>query len=176
MARNTIGHWLQECPRCGYVATSLDEVTENASKAMDGDEWRKLASKEQTLSTRFLKRALIEEHEGNLRSAGEEALHAAWAADDSNDPATARFCRTTAASLLSEALDDDGMSDDNRLTLRVRLVDILRRADEWDEANQICSAFGRLDNATMQAVVAFERRLIAPRDAACYTVANAVER
>jgi hypothetical protein len=57
-----------------------------------------------------------------------------------------------------------------------RLTDALRRAKHWDEAVALSDQLlgGELDE-TIRAVLAFQREASLKQDAACYTVADAIE-
>jgi hypothetical protein len=106
MKRSTMTYWLQECPSCGYSASSIDEAHRDARTGMESAAFQALQSGplNQTLTGRLLKASLLSEKCGDTQSAADFALWAAWAADDANDDNGARNYRGKAADLFIEAL------------------------------------------------------------------------
>jgi len=170
MARSTMTHWLQQCPGCGYVAPRIDQASEGAAAIVSGGHYRALLNEASypPLARRFLCRAMLLEETGDLHAAAEATLHAAWVADDSRKADLARAWRLDAVALFRQGPRPD-------LEQRIRIIDILRRAGEFDgaaaEAGELASA-GLPD--PVDRVVAFERRLIAAGDVRAYTVASAL--
>ena len=57
-----------------------------------------------------------------------------------------------------------------------RLTDVLRRAKHWDEAIALSDQLlGDELDETIRAVLTFEREASLKKDAACYTIADAIE-
>lgn len=178
MQRSTMRHWVQECPSCGYVAGDLSQAPAGASAVVASDAY---AQRAQTalggdLARRFACSAFILTELGARRASGESSLCAAWAADDAGAEGPARSYRAEAAAALRAALADpaSGLNESDRLTLRVRLIDILRRARLWDAAKAAAvEALASAEDQTIRSVAAFGHELAEQEDDRCVTVAEA---
>lgn len=168
--RATMGRWLQQCPHCGYAAPDITQAHPAAAQAVGGANFRALLNdaSHPPLARRFLAWALVLEETGALHAAAEATLQAAWTADDLGRPELARAWRMEAV-----ALWRSGPPLDAEQTVRV--VDALRRAEEWEDAAQTARAL--LAEAPPEAVaqvLALELRLIEAGDAARHSVASAL--
>jgi hypothetical protein len=110
----------------------------------------------------------VREETGALHAAAEASLQAAWVADDLSRPDLARTWRLEAV-----ALWRSGPPLDAEQTVRV--VDALRRAEAWDDAEATAAALAKSNppDAVAQ-VLALERRLIGAGDSGRHTVASAL--
>jgi hypothetical protein len=176
MQRDTIHVWIQECPKCGYVAADISESGPAVSAFLAGNEWRRLraAAGRSGLVDRFERRAAIERALGNLAKASQEALHGAWAADDADDDPEARRMRVWAAELMAQALAK-GLPQERAGDMRVQLVDVLRRVGDWSGAEAALAA-AKPSNPTLAAILALQRRLVEGRDDGCYTIGDAMKK
>jgi len=169
-ARSSMPYWVQQCPGCGYVAPRIDRADATAAAIVSGGHYRALRAEAgyPPLARRFLCRAMLLEETGDLHGAEEATLQAAWVADDARRPDLARAWRLDAVALFRQGPKPD-------LEQRVRIVDILRRAGDFDGA---AAQAGELEGSGLpdpvDRVVAFERRLIAAGDIRSYTVASAL--
>jgi hypothetical protein len=168
--RGTMGRWLQQCPHCGYSAPDITQAHPAAAQAVGGANFRALLNdaSHPPLARRFLAWALVLEETGALHAAAEATLQAAWTADDLGRPELARAWRMEAV-----ALWRSGPPLDAEQTVRV--VDALRRAEEWEDAAQAARAL--LAEAPPEAVaqvLALELRLIEAGDAGRHSVASAL--
>lgn len=168
--RGTMGRWLQQCPSCGYSAPDITQAHPAAAQAVGGANYRALLNdaSHPPLARRFLAWALVLEETGALHAAAEATLQAAWTADDLARPELARAWRLEAV-----ALWRSGPPLDSEQTVRV--VDALRRAEEWDDAAH--TARQLLDDGPPEAVaqvLALELRLIEAEDSARHSVASAL--
>ena len=87
------------------------------------------------------------------------------AADDVRDPASDSY-RSRAADLFEKALKASPAGTENEITLRIRQVDVLRRAGRFDEAVGVANE--PLDerdlDATIRAIVSFGLKLAQSQD------------
>jgi len=172
--RETIAHWVQECPHCGYCGVTLEEPTAGAAEVMASEEYQRIrggASPE--LVVRLLCASTLLEHAERWVEAAETALWAAWAADDAGDTEAARQARHRALDLLAEVRlrNLHYIEDPNAETLV--MADIARRAGEFDRASDLIDGLEKVDDPRFAAVVGFQRERVAARDTGRYTVAEA---
>ena len=168
--RSTMARWLQQCPHCGYAAPSIAKAHPAAAAAVAAAPFRALLqdASHPPLSRRFLAWAHVLEETGALHAAAEATLQAAWVADDTKHPDLAAAWRQEAV-----ALWRSGPPLDAEQTVRV--VDALRRAEAWEDAEVTAAELARLAPAeAVGQVIALERRLVAARDAGRHTMASAL--
>ena len=168
--------WVQTCPDCGYVAQVIEEQPANPDAvraAMAGDRWRELTAGDAMprLAALFLWHALLERAQGRPLEAGEATIRAAWAADDAMDGLLAETCRRAASDILLPLLESPDLEPDRRETLAVRLVDVLRRAREWERATQLCTdLLARTPEGVIGEVLRLQATLLERRDASCQRI------
>ena len=168
--RSTMARWLQQCPHCGYAAPSIARAHPAAAAAVTAAPFRALIqdASHPPLARRFLAWGHVLEETGALHAAAEATLQAAWVADDAGKPDLARAWRQEAV-----ALWRSGPPLDPEQTVRV--VDALRRAEAWEDAEATAGELASLSPPEAVAqVIALERRLVAARDSGRHTVASAL--
>jgi hypothetical protein len=168
--RSTMARWLQQCPNCGYAAPNIGRAHPAAAQAVLAAPFRALMADASypPLARRFLAWSHVLEETGALHAAAEACLQAAWVADDLNRPDLARAWRLEAV-----ALWRSGPPLDSEQTVRV--VDALRRAEAWEDADATAAALAKAGPPEAVAqVLALERRLIGAGDAGRHTVASAL--
>ncbi len=161
--RSTLPRWVATCRRCGLSAPDLACPPAGSRDTVATDAYRALSGS--APGRAFLRHALLCEAAGDLSDAAESVLHAAWALDDAGQDAAA--LRLRAAALWGE-----GPTHQDAL----RLVDVLRRAAAFDAADaQAARLLARpgLDD-TDRAVLAYQRSVIAARDAARHLMSSAL--
>ncbi len=177
MARSTMGTWLQQCPHCHFVNSDLNEPLATADQLLASEAYRKLINDAgiPELAKRFACYALLVEGADPM-GAAEATLRAAWACDDADDRERAARFRSQSADYVLAKLPV--VDRDAQLTLRVRLVDILRRASRFDEAKMLLVELKAdpevIANKILAAVVSFEAGLCAKADVEGYTIAAAM--
>ncbi|MCK8786277.1 hypothetical protein M0638_18020 [Roseomonas sp. NAR14] len=168
--RSTMPRWLQQCPSCGYAAPDIGRAHPAAAQAVAAAPFRALLveTSHPLLARRFLAWAHVLEETGALHAAAEATLQAAWVADDLGRDDLSQHWRQDAV-----ALWRGGPRLDAEQTVRV--IDALRRAGAFEDADSTAEALGRTDppEEVMQ-VVTLERRLIADHDAGRHTIASAM--
>jgi hypothetical protein len=169
-ARAAMPAWLQQCPTCFYAAPRLDRAGAAERTVVKGANYRALLAEDgyPPLARRFLARAMLHEEQGDLHGAAEHTLHAAWVADDFDQAELAALWRQESVALFRAG-------PELSLEQRLRIVDILRRAEDFPGAlEEAESMAGAPMSEPMARVLAFERRLIRAGDAASHTVAAAL--
>jgi hypothetical protein len=138
--------------------------------------WRDLAAPDESgrLMAKFRRRALIEECSGNLRDAVVYSLCAVWAADDTKNVGASVARRRETAERMRRWLHAGSAESEEVLSVRVQMIDVLRRADLWSEASDHANAL-LADPSTegrMADVIRFQIELISRRDGAAYTLGD----
>lgn len=168
--RSTMARWLQQCPSCGYAAPNITKAHPAAAQAVAAAPFRALLAEAgyPPLARRFLAWAHVLEETGALHAAAEATLHAAWVADDLARDDLAQHWRQEAVALWRA-----GPPLDPEQTVRV--IDALRRAEDWADASATTEALALSSPPEAVAqVLVLEQRLIAARDAGRHTVATAL--
>ena len=168
--RGTMDRWLQQCPHCGYAAPDIAKAHPGAVAAVRAAPVRALILDDShpPLARRFLAWAHVLEETGALAASAEATLQAAWVADDLGRADLARLWRLEAVALwrCGPPLDHEQ---------EVRVVDALRRAGAWSDAEATADQLARSDPPEAVAeVIVLERRLIAAQDSGRHTMASAL--
>ncbi len=176
LQRSTIKWLLQECPNCGYVSPDLSKEERGAREVIDDEMFIALrgGTAGGALVQRYLKRSLLDEKLGHLKRAAEWALAAAWAADDASDPDASKH-RTKAVDLFAAVVMDMPPGSNEAIMLRVRMIDLQRRAGNFGEAVTLSDLLlaEELD-PTARSVAEFSRGKAVSKDANVYRVADAL--
>lgn len=168
--RSTMDRWLQQCPHCGYAAPEIGKAHPGAVAAVHAAPFRALIQEDShpPLARRFLAWAHVLEETGALAASAEATLQAAWVADDLGRADLARAWRLEAVALWRCGPPLDAEQE-------VRVVDALRRAGAWDDAEASAEGLAQSRPPEVVAdVVALEQRLIAARDGGRHTMASAL--
>ena len=174
MKRSTMWAWLEECPECGYVASSLSKACPVPRSFLQSEDYQRCEGLtfRSRLAKRFYRAYMLQRRAGALHSAMRHALETAWLCDDSGETDNAIRCRNLAADCLQFLRQ---VSPDDE-TLMVQQLDILRRAGRFEEA---LAAYEQLDLENLSELIrklaAFEAKKAQQHDMSCYTVAMAVE-
>lgn len=131
MARSTMYLWIQECPKCGYANSSIeDKVSRIIKKYVKSDEYLNCNgfSFKSGLAKSFYKLYLMSQKENNVEKAFNAALHAAWASDDVGDNEIAKVCRKHAVDLV-DIINVGGKIEGLKLTK----ADLLRRMGNFEK-------------------------------------------
>ena len=171
MLGSTIQSWLQECPYCGYVAPSIEEGDASARSFLDTSEFGS-ASYDPVADPgvrRFLVRAAYDAYAGDRRSAFLHTVAAAWIADDLKQVAVATELRLKAAAHLA------GYKA-RSIDLRLRLLDVLRRAASWAAGETLIAELDAEEpEYPFAEIIGFHRDRIAARDIGRYTIQQALQ-
>lgn len=180
LERFTIDHWVQECPHCGYCAPVISEKIPRAGKMVRSGKYRKILRKPQRgeaqLYNQFLCASALYEHAGDLAAAARMALCAAWVADDkTRGKAKAVRARQQVLRLVDELHAQGGRLEEEPAWETLQLIDVARRAKEFDRANRLIAELAEVETEPFPALVAFQRERVAARDTAAYTIDEAME-
>lgn len=164
--RSTLPRWIQTCPRCGASAPDLAALPAGAAEVVRSDAYRALREAPGSAAP-FLRWAHLAKAVDNGPAAAAEAtLQAAWALDDAEAEDAATPLRREAARLWGEPTD---------LESALRLIDVLRRAGEWDAAETraawLAAQPGGVDEDSAR-ILAFQRARIAERDAGRHLISS----
>jgi hypothetical protein len=167
-----MGLWLQDCPNCGYVNEAVEDLIPGAVEIVRSPEYQDLRTDRVTprLVLSFKRHALLVS--ADPIEAGLSLLHAAWVADDLKDRAVASDCREGCADLwigVAWSIDEAGVRQ------QTVLVDVLRRAEHFDEAEALVDRL--LPHPAMtpdiSRVLRFQKHLISRYDVDGYTCEQA---
>ena len=177
MKRSTMDCWLQECAKCRYIASSLnDPAPMHATDIVSSSGYREILANAEfpVLARRFLAYGMLVDHVDD-EAAGLARLHAAWVCDDAGCASQAAACRSEAARALLRAKPFD--DSDDGVTRGAVVVDVLRRAGQFDRAEAERLNLLNLGSAAgiLRQVLEFEGQLIRVRDNVGYTVADVVK-
>lgn len=171
MLRSTIGHWIVECPHCGYSAPDIEERHDAVAGIVRSEAYQRKQG-------RFLRHSHLLEQLGLFAEAGWTALHGAWLADDDGQPAAARECRALAITLWKrgKAARQNFMNDPHEEFALV--TDVCRRIGDFDEALATCRAGlqGEGIPPLIEDILRLELTLIQNRDSACHSLKEIPER
>ncbi|MEN6342224.1 MAG: hypothetical protein ABFC89_06650, partial [Methanospirillum sp.] len=145
--RETIAHWVQECPHCGYCGLSLEEPTTGAAEVVASEGYRALREETKPeLVVRLLCASTLLEHADRWVEAAETALWAAWAADDAGADEEAVRARHRTLDLLDEIRrrGEHYIEDPGAETLV--MVDVARRAGAFERAAGLLDSLGGVDD------------------------------
>lgn len=170
MMRSTMYWWIQDCPRCGYVAKDIADATPIDVEWLTSQEYVTCSGIDfhAQLAKLFYRQHLIAVKANNIDTAFHALLHAAWDCDDRGDDENACRCRKLALELIDRLLDKK--ANDNLCVVK---TDLLRRAGLFDELRRQYSDM-HFDDETLSRIVAFQLERAAQGDTARYTVAQAL--
>lgn len=168
MKRSTIGTWVQECPRCGYVAHRVDDDSSVDIEWIKSDDYFTCngISFISDLAKRFYRHYMISIRDNKKEDACFALIHAAWACDDTGDRTNAVTCRKMAVPLIGQLIDNNHKNKEN---LRLMKADLLRRSCQFEKMIKEYSDV-TFDEDIMNKVLAFEVEKAKKKDGECYTV------
>jgi hypothetical protein len=159
--RSTLPRWLQTCRGCGACAPDLARLAPAAKPIVASADYKAATGPARA----FLRWAMIAEATLEPDEAGQAMLEAAWALDDAGVDATALRRRAAALWQRPATMQDS-----------LRLVDVLRRAGEFDAAAARASALlaaPGLDE-TDAAILHYQQDRITEHDTARHLLSSAL--
>ena len=179
MERDTLAQQIHRCQGCGYCAPDLEEWSRH-DVLLESDDYRALLADEDypDLARKFIAYAFLAESSGDLGAAAWAYRSAAWVCDDQADAyvESSRKCRYEVLRLL-KALHLNGQSFTNdHVTDAILELDLLRRSGQHDEARSRAHTLSSTALPdVLHSISAFQQRLAAAGDSACYRVSDAME-
>ena len=169
--------WLQECCECGYVNSDLFDAIDDARRIVESDSYGALRFESPCpeLARRFERYSLMQH--ADPESAAVALLSAAWVCEDAEDVERASKYRDQSAELLLKL--QPCRDEEESTTLATALVDVLHRAERFDEARVLASSLLSFDtvksNEIIASVLQFQCQLCDKHDTGCHTVADCAE-
>ncbi len=174
MMRDTLPHWIQQCPHCGYCNSNLAELLPLAEKRIASPYYQAMLKNRNlpSLAISFSCFALLIAPEKPV-DAAQAYLHAAWACDDARDDTMARECRRNAINILEILQPFD--HDDAGLWMGLVLIDLFRRCADFQSAEAALKDVAKFENANEAStkICAFQEVLIAKMDTKAYSLSDA---
>ena len=178
MQRSTMEYWVEACESCGYRSHDISELIDDAPDIVRSEPYQRQLEDSSCppLANSFLCYALIQENAGEFSSAGQSAIHAAWACDDAEMTDAARSCRERAVSLLRRARAHEQIEEDPPGAAEALMVDLMRRSERFDEAREICrDGLQKTMEPVIADVLRFQQSLIDKHDTGAYSIEDAVQ-
>lgn len=177
MERDTMSGWFQECESCHYVSIDLAQANDGAKSIVESDDYQALVanSKLPPIARRFALCALLNAHDREI--AGTALLRAAWICDDAENLELAKSFRNQSADTIKKLQPFE--NSEEHATLATMLIDVLRRAERFEEAiklaNQLLKFKAVKRSEVMLAVVNFQLSLCESKDSDCHQVEKAID-
>ena len=174
MQRSTMHNWLQECSECGYVSGDLTTSTEDAKQIVESDTYSALRAKSELpeLARQFERYSLLQHADPETAAVG--LIRAAWACDDADNANQGKAYRNQAADILLTL--QPCPDDEENTTLAAVLVDVLRRAERFDESKELATSLQSFNavkaNEIVSSVLTYQCKLCDGRDTGCHTIAD----
>jgi hypothetical protein len=168
MMRDTLGHWVKECPHCRYAAPEIADSAPDGVAAIVGSEAY------QSIDRKFERHSWLLAELGHYSDAGWVSLQAAWMADDLADTVTAGYCRGRAVELWQKGKRIGQNFMDSTEQEFALVVDVLRRRGDFAEARETCLEALNDDKLTplIEDVLRFQLTLISRNDDSCHRMSE----
>jgi hypothetical protein len=159
--RSTMNEWVRICPGCGAAAPDLATLRRDAVAIVRSVAYRVMDAIPESARP-FVRWAMLcpsnERHEA--------LLQAAWVADDIPDELAARDLRREAAAAWGDPADIESA---------LRLVDVLRRAEAFDQAGKLAADLqtSPMDENSGR-ILAFQRARLASADSGRHLLSSAL--
>lgn len=174
MLRNTLPHWIQQCPHCGYCNKDLGVGLPHAEARIASSQYQMMLNNRElpALAVSFSCFALLIAPEKPI-DAAQAYLNAAWVCDDDRDDTMARECRRNAINILQTL--QPFPHDEKGLWMGLVLIDLLRRCAEFQsaEAARLDVEKFEITNEASTKICAFQKVLIDQKDAKAYSLSDA---
>ena len=162
MQRSAMFYFIERCENCGYVAWNLEETIPQSealqrilSEPIDFSDYVQI----------FERGASIAELKGCTKDEVNWLhLNAAWSADDEQD-------LRMAVEIRKKILNNTNLDAISRPEDLLRLLDIARRAKEWEYAGQVLERLNKFElSPLLKKIAAFQQKLLNKHDTNCYKV------
>ncbi|MFT5453387.1 MAG: hypothetical protein ACI9N9_002894 [Enterobacterales bacterium] len=178
MERSTICYWIQRCPQCGYCAKDISEGVSHNKSIIQSAEYQKIVHKKSIskLASSFLAHSFEMKKVKDHSAAAWSAIHSAWVCDDRNSNASAKSSRLEAIRMIKMIdKDSNGISDQAGASEGIT-IDLMRRAEQFDEALALANKALSDDIEEMiKEVIRFEVQLIEKKDVSVHSASEAFD-
>lgn len=172
-----LSYMVECCEHCGYACRSFDDVVpEGAVAAMATETWEAIGSRTgyPPLALTFKRAEWIYRYSQEPVEAIWMALRAIWVCDDTAS-ALKSLLRLEAAALLEELNAAGGTFVSQDGGNEALLADLYRRSGQWETAsNWADRGLSKASHPVVQAILRFQKDLIASHDTEVHQVAEAV--
>lgn len=176
--RSSLSYWIHTCPSCRYSAPDLSEGEKSYEAVVRSEEYSKILDNPAypKLAGQFLCWAFLQESRKEFEKAGWAAIHAAWACDDAGFEEGSTASRKRASELLMKARENSQWFAEDAGMEEAILVDLLRRAGQFDEALKICQdRLKKEPEETVRIILLYQQALIEKLDSRRHTVSDAMK-
>lgn len=167
MLRDTIAHWVQECPSCGACAASLEKLTQSQRSQIASAREAESQPDMPALAFRFAVWSRLADAMKRPYEQANALLNAAWACDDAGEDTWASRFRSRAASMLLE------LKGEGTFERQLQVVDLYRRTRQFAEATKVGKQLLREQLPdTLAGIARYQLRKCEERDDRRYTVTD----
>ncbi len=177
MERSTMHAWFHQCKNCHYVSVDLSRETQDAKSIVDSTDYQELMADSEIpeVAKRFVACSLLNAKDREI--SGVALLRAAWDCDDHDKPDMAKAYREQSADLLRQLQPFEDQEE--QATIGVMLIDVLRRAARFEEANKLADQMLKFKTVkrspAMLAVVKFQKSLCESQSIERHTIDEAMK-
>lgn len=174
--RSAMPLWVHKCDKCKAVFSVYETTPQVETSFLYTQKYENCAGIAglPALAQSFVRIALIYEHVGDVKKAGNYFLNAAWCCDDEKLDVNARLCRVEALRCWNE-MDARELNKRELPEFQLKILDTLRRAEYFKEAKQFAKCI-QTNDENMKQVIAFEISKSIGKDRSCYTLADAIRK
>lgn len=168
--RHAMEYWLEECPYCGYVNSSIYLQADLPAKSLHKAYAIIDASDDLPTARQFIKYAWLLQQTARLAPAALQLLRTAWVYDDHNSGnARAAFWRKAALALVERCLDER-ILDAHPGDFCCLRADLLRRLGKFEAVAKGSLPAGALYTTLHKKLLAFEKMLALRQDDAPHSL------
>ncbi len=160
LKRDTIKFGIERCKNCNYSSNNIEEKIEFDENILESDNYKKvLNSNYPELAKSYILASMIKESIDDYVNAAIFMLNACWVLDDNK--IDAKKSRLIAAKLF-EKIDGEEVT-------RLIIIDLYRRAEEFDKAREIIKkSYGLIKDDFNKKVLKCEEVLVDIYDSECH--------
>ncbi len=176
-ARSTLKQQVICCYSCAYCSDDIEHIEPELIPVVLSKEYLDIFSAVgySAQASYFRCKALLDTKRQDYNKAFWASMKAAWTCDDQGDEREARFCRLDALRLFKVAKHAGQAMLPDKESESLLYIDILRRAERFDEAEREIQALReKVNNPQNLKIVEFQQQLVQDYDSSVYTVEDAI--
>jgi len=179
LERCNIGYWVQECPHCGYCASTISEKIPGAGRMVRSAKYKAVldrrGKRDKQLIRLFLCASMLYGNAGDLAAAARMSLYAAWAADDAKEAKrAAQRARKRVLELVDRLHARGGLLNEDPTWDTMQMLDVARRARDVGRTEQLVAELAKA-GTDFSTLATFQQKRFEARDTAAYTIDEALE-